>query len=81
MSPKKNTQKPKKRKKYAYTATLYTQLLNGTRICEAVRAIREFAKNRQKRTQHKTLKKEKTRNKTHHNTRKHRQTKMHMDGR
>ena len=41
---RKNTQKPKKRKNYAYTATLYTQLLNGTRISEAVRAIQEFAK-------------------------------------
>jgi integrase len=31
-------------KRYAYTAILYTQLLNGSRISEAVRAIMEFVK-------------------------------------
>jgi site-specific recombinase XerD len=35
---------PKNMKNYAYSATLYIQLLNGTRISEAVRAIQEFAK-------------------------------------
>jgi hypothetical protein len=40
----KTLKNPKNEKNYAYTATLYTQLLNGTRISEAVRAIQEFAK-------------------------------------
>jgi site-specific recombinase XerD len=35
---------PKNDKQYAYTTILYTQLLNGTRISEAVRAVQEFAK-------------------------------------
>jgi len=31
-------------KRYAYTSILYTQLLNGSRISEAVRAMIEFVK-------------------------------------